>query len=38
MISLHHYALWEVESPTCTRAFLLTGTLVLLPVILMYTA
>jgi cytochrome d ubiquinol oxidase subunit II len=38
MINPRHYSLWQVESSPCTQAFLLIGTLVLLPVILMYTA
>ena len=38
MIVPHHYTLWEAASSPSTQAFLLVGTLVLLPVILMYTA
>ena len=38
MIDPHHYSLWQAEASPCTQAFLLIGTLVLLPVILMYTA
>jgi len=38
MINLHHYSLLKVESSPCTQAFLPIGGLVLLPVILMYTA
>jgi cytochrome d ubiquinol oxidase subunit II len=37
MIVPHRYTLWEAASPPSTQAFLLVGTLVLLPVILMYT-
>jgi cytochrome bd ubiquinol oxidase subunit II len=37
MIVPHHFALWEAASSERTQAFLLVGTLVLLPVILMYT-
>ncbi|MBV9532683.1 MAG: cytochrome d ubiquinol oxidase subunit II, partial [Bradyrhizobium sp.] len=33
-----HYTLWEAESASSTQAFLLIGTLFLLPIILMYTA
>jgi cytochrome bd ubiquinol oxidase subunit II len=32
----YHFSLWEAASPLSTQAFLLTGTLFLLPVILMY--
>jgi cytochrome d ubiquinol oxidase subunit II len=32
----YHFTLWEAASPPSTQAFLLVGTLVLLPVILMY--
>jgi cytochrome bd ubiquinol oxidase subunit II len=38
MIVPYHYTLWEAASSVRTQAFLLVGTLVLLPVILMYTA
>ena len=38
MIVPHHYTLWEAASAPSTQAFLLIGTLFLLPVILMYTA
>jgi cytochrome bd ubiquinol oxidase subunit II len=38
MIIPHHFSLWEAASSPSTQAFLLIGTLVLLPVILMYTA
>ena len=38
MIVPHHYSLWQAASSPSTQAFLLIGTLVLLPVILMYTA
>ena len=37
MIVPHHFTLWEAASPPSTQAFLLIGTLFLLPVILMYT-
>ena len=37
MIVPHHYSLWQAASSPSTQAFLLIGTLVLLPVILMYT-
>jgi cytochrome d ubiquinol oxidase subunit II len=37
MIVPHHYSLWEAASSPGTQAFLLIGTLFLLPVILMYT-
>jgi cytochrome d ubiquinol oxidase subunit II len=37
MIVPHHFTLWEAASSLSTQAFLLVGTLVLLPVILMYT-
>jgi cytochrome d ubiquinol oxidase subunit II len=37
MIVPHHFTLWQAASPERTQAFLLIGTLVLLPVILMYT-
>jgi cytochrome d ubiquinol oxidase subunit II len=36
MIVPHRYTLWEAASSPSTQAFLLVGTLVLLPVILMY--
>jgi cytochrome bd ubiquinol oxidase subunit II len=38
MIVPHHYTLWQAASAPSTQAFLLIGTLFLLPVILMYTA
>jgi len=38
MIVPYHYTLWEAASSSSTQAFLLIGTLFLLPVILMYTA
>jgi cytochrome bd ubiquinol oxidase subunit II len=38
MIVPHHFTLWEAASSPSTQAFLLVGTLLLLPVILMYTA
>jgi cytochrome bd-type quinol oxidase subunit 1 len=38
MIIPHHYTLWQAASSPSTQAFLMIGTLVLLPVILMYTA
>jgi cytochrome d ubiquinol oxidase subunit II len=38
MIVPYHYTLWEAASAESTQAFLLIGTLFLLPVILMYTA
>jgi cytochrome d ubiquinol oxidase subunit II len=38
MIVPYHYTLWQAASPPSTQAFLLIGTLFLLPVILMYTA
>ena len=37
MIVPHHFTLWEAASAERTQAFLLVGTLFLLPVILMYT-
>jgi cytochrome bd ubiquinol oxidase subunit II len=37
MIVPHHFTLWQAASSESTQAFLLVGTLVLLPVILMYT-
>ncbi|MEO8811384.1 MAG: cytochrome d ubiquinol oxidase subunit II [Caulobacteraceae bacterium] len=37
MIVPHHYSLWQAASSESTQAFLLVGTLFLLPVILMYT-
>jgi cytochrome bd-type quinol oxidase subunit 2 len=37
MIVPHHFALWQAASSARTQAFLLVGTLLLLPVILMYT-
>jgi len=38
MIVPFHYSLWQAASAESTQAFLLIGTLFLLPVILMYTA
>jgi cytochrome d ubiquinol oxidase subunit II len=38
MIVPGHYTLWEAASSDSTQAFLLIGTLMILPVILMYTA
>jgi len=38
MIVPGHYTLWQAASPESTQAFLLVGTLFLLPVILFYTA
>jgi cytochrome d ubiquinol oxidase subunit II len=38
MIVPYHYSLWEAASSPSTQAFLLIGTLFLLPIILMYTA
>lgn len=38
MIVPHHFTLWEAASSPDTQAFLLVGTLFLLPVILMYSA
>jgi cytochrome bd ubiquinol oxidase subunit II len=37
MIVPHHYTLWDAASSLRTQAFLLVGTLILLPVILAYT-
>jgi len=37
MIVPGHFTLWQAASPEGTQAFLLVGTLVLLPVILFYT-
>ena len=37
MIVPHHYTLWQAASSPDTQAFLLVGTMFLLPVILMYT-
>jgi cytochrome d ubiquinol oxidase subunit II len=37
MIVPYHYTLWQAASSEGTQAFLLVGTLVLLPIILMYT-
>ena len=37
MIVPYHFTLWQASSSERTQAFLLIGTLVLLPVILMYT-
>ena len=34
----YHYTLWQAASSESTQAFLLIGTLFLLPIILMYTA
>src|SRR5690348_5915129 len=38
MVVPFHYTLWEAASSESTQAFLLIGTLFLLPIILMYTA
>jgi cytochrome d ubiquinol oxidase subunit II len=38
MIVPYHYSLWDAASSSSTQAFLLIGTLFLLPMILMYTA
>jgi cytochrome bd ubiquinol oxidase subunit II len=38
MIVPYHYTLWEAASSESTQAFLLIGTLFMLPIILMYTA
>jgi cytochrome d ubiquinol oxidase subunit II len=38
MIVPHHYSLWQAASSSDTQAFLIIGTLFLLPVILMYSA
>jgi cytochrome bd ubiquinol oxidase subunit II len=38
MIIPHHYSIWQAASSPQTQAFLLVGTLFLLPVILTYTA
>ena len=38
MIVPHHYTLWEAASAPKTQAFLLIGTLFLLPTVLLYTA
>jgi len=38
MIVPHHFTLWQAASDPSTQAFLLVGTLFLLPVILVYTA
>ena len=38
MIVPHHFTLWQAASAPGTQAFLLIGTMGLLPVILMYTA
>ena len=38
MIVPYHYTLWQAASSPSTQAFLLIGTLFLLPVILIYTA
>jgi cytochrome d ubiquinol oxidase subunit II len=38
MIVPDHYTLWEAASPESTQAFLLVGTLGLLPLVLFYTA
>ena len=37
MIVPRHYSLWDAASPPGTQAFLMIGTLLLLPVILLYT-
>jgi cytochrome d ubiquinol oxidase subunit II len=38
MIVPYRYTLWQAASSPSTQAFLLIGTLFLLPIILMYTA
>src|SRR6185312_3138132 len=38
LIVPYHYTLWQAASSASTQAFLLIGTLLLLPIILMYTA
>ena len=38
MIVPYHYTLWQAASSPSTQAFLLIGTLFLLPIVLMYTA
>jgi len=38
MIVPYHYSLWQAASSESTQAFILIGTLFLLPIILMYTA
>ena len=38
MIVPHHYTLWQAASSPSTQAFLMVGTLFLLPVILVYTS
>ena len=38
MIVPGHFTIWQAASSESTQAFLLVGTLLLLPVILMYTA
>ena len=38
MIVPHHYTLWEAASSPKTQAFLLAGTVFLLPTVLLYTA
>ena len=38
MIVPHHFTLWEAASSAQTQAFLLAGTLVLLPVVWMYSS
>ena len=38
MIVPGHFTLWQAASSEGTQAFLLVGTLLLLPIILMYTA
>ena len=38
MIVPYRYTLWQAASSESTQAFLLIGTLFLLPIILMYTA
>ncbi len=38
MIVPHHFTLWQAASSIDTQGFLLVGTLILLPVILIYTA
>jgi cytochrome d ubiquinol oxidase subunit II len=38
MIVPYHYTLWQAASSESTQAFLMIGTLFLVPIILMYTA
>jgi len=37
MIVPHHFTLWQAASSVDTQFFLLVGTLILLPIILIYT-